>query len=408
MDSRAIEKLRRKFVWISMVAIFVAMLFIGIVINLSYYASSRYKIQRSLDLLVNVENYQFEDNNSGQRNPGQVFSGSTQEINRFCIAVYEDGKLKSFRTDSNDSAWIKTMKKRMIKKADNAAGYGRSGDYYYKIEKHGNSTTVVYLNCVSEINNRWRLLYITAGAALIGLVITYFLVQKFSSRMIQPEIENSRRQQRFITNASHELKTPLAVIRANTEVLEMMNGENEWTQSTLKQVDRMNGLIQNLVMIARSQEEEDKTGMHEVDVSKIVADTVQPYQANASQEHKTLTTHIDQDVKLVCSEGKIRQLTTILIDNAIKYCDDSGTIDVALHEEKKGIRLIVSNHYAEGEHVDYSKFFERFYRQDQSHNIDQGGYGIGLSIAQEICRQYHGSIQADWKDGMISFICELR
>lgn len=287
-------------------------------------------------------------------------------------------------------------------------------DYYYMVQEQDNGSTIVA--CVdmyvqSQINSQViRLTVLICGA---GLLITFIIVVLLSKRAIQPEIENVKRQKEFITNASHELKTPLAVIRANTELMEMMNGESEWTQSTMRQVDRMNGLIQNLVMIARAQEGEDKGLLEEVDVSKSVRESVEPYEALAKQDHKALKTEIEDNIVMIANEARIRQLTTILVDNAFKYCDPDGAITVGLTTEKKGkmVRLCVSNSYADGGNVDYSRFFERFYREDTSHtgtNEKKGGYGIGLSMAESICKLYHGSIGATWKDGVITFACLIR
>ena len=241
-------------------------------------------------------------------------------------------------------------------------------------------------------------------------IVTFILVRVLSGKLIQPEIENSRRQKQFITNASHELKTPLAVIRANTELLEVTEGENEWTRSTLSQVDHMSGLIQNLVMISKAQEREDTSILSEIDASDIVKQTISSFEPLAKQKKKELESKIDDNVSVVADESKLRQLTTILLDNAIKYCDDGGKISVALSQLKRGknkIRLVVSNNYAEGDKIDCNRFFDRFYREDQSHNIDKGGYGIGLSIAESICKQYGGSIRAMFKDGIICFICQI-
>ena len=200
------------------------------------------------------------------------------------------------------------------------------------------------------------------------------------------------------------------MIRANTELLEVTGGENEWTQSTLKQVDHMNGLIQNLVMIARAEEKESKTEMGEIDASRVIRETVSPYEASARQAEKLLKQDIEESVRLIGNESRLRQLTTILVDNAIKYCDNDGEITVllsALRKGKSGLRLCVSNTFANGKDVDINRFFDRFYREDSSHNIDKGGYGIGLSMAESICKQAGGSIKAVWKDGVISFICQL-
>ena len=137
---------------------------------------------------------------------------------------------------------------------------------------------------------------------------------------------------------------------------------------------------------------------------KDTADTFAPV---ATQDGKELVQEIEENVRLVADEAAIRQLASLLLDNAIKYCDDGGKVVAHLSKKGRGIRLVVSNTYAAGESVDYSRFFERFYREDSSHNTEKGGYGIGLSIAESIVSSYNGSISASWKNGMISFTCIL-
>ena len=111
---------------------------------------------------------------------------------------------------------------------------------------------------------------------------------------------------------------------------------------------------------------------------------------------------------MTANKGQLSQLMSLLLDNAIKYCDDGGTVKISLSQKGKGIKLNVSNSYAAGENQDYSRFFDRFYRDDKSHNIDKGGYGIGLSIADGIVKQYRGKIDVSWKDGVIDFSCHLK
>jgi signal transduction histidine kinase len=231
------------------------------------------------------------------------------------------------------------------------------------------------------------------------------------------------KQKQFITNASHELKTPLAVIKANTELQEIMDGETEWTQSTLRQVDRMNGLIANLLQIARAQEKSDGE-LSQVDIAATISETADTFIPVAESEGKRLEKKIPDSLVIRSNDSSIRQLTTLLIDNAIKYCDDGGTIRVGLEQSRRGAALTVSNDYAEGASVDYSRFFERFYRQDEARTIsaetvsekaadgsqkstNRNGYGIGLSIAESLVKSLKGTIDVSWSDGRILFTCRF-
>ena len=283
------------------------------------------------------------------------------------------------------------------------------GNYYYQVRSTDDGgQMVIFLNAESQVQSTSRLLYSALIMTGLAACVMLFFVWIFSMRAIAPFIRNADLQQQFITNASHELKTPLAVVKANTEMQEILTGENEWTQSTLRQVDRMNVLIQNLVSITRSQEN-NAPERSEMDISAVVREIADTYLPVAQQSGKLLETETPAQVRMTASDAEIRQLTTLLLDNAVKYCDENGTIRVRLSQKGRETILSVSNSFAEGKNVDYGRYFERFYRGEESHTIEgQSGFGIGLSIAESIAASYRGSIRAEWKDGDIRFICTLK
>ncbi len=412
MNSRAIRSLRQKFILLSMAAYLIVMIFAGGGVNLANYITTSRQIRMVLESIVRNGGEIPRDVPAGRREeemldfaPEYMFS-----VRYFSVIFDEEGETDSINVDhisSVSDADAEHMAKAVLK---SGRRHGRLGYLFYSRGTDSRGRTVIaFLNGRSQLSAISRVFTITVLITLVGFLVTFILVYIFSSRVIQPEIENVRRQKQFITNASHELKTPLAVIRANTEIEEMMNGSNEWTQSTMRQIDRLSGLIANLVMITRAEEREDRSVMTEIDVSACVDETVSPYESLALQDRKTLDLGIAPNVKMVADESKIRQLASLLVDNAFKYCDDEGTIRVRLDSLRKGrtIRLIVSNSFSGGAGIDYSRYFDRFYRADQSHNTDRGGYGIGLSIAESICHQYGGSITAAWKNGEIIFTCLL-
>lgn len=410
MNSRSIQKLRRKFIFISSLTYFLVIVFMGGCINAVNMTSTRFQIKNVLDYIIENDG---EIPNEVTDDYARSFSAEFSHSARYFTVTYgTDGEAKSVNTFHSQytNAEAEALADQVV---DGKRSFGRRGNYYFEKETTDDGTLVVFLNCATQLNSNRRILLMTAYIAIGGLIITVILVNMFSYKVVAPEIENLRRQKQFITNASHELKTPLAVIRANTEVAEMINGESEWTQSTMRQVDRLNGLIQNLVMISRAEEAEDKSLFSEIDVTKAVRETIEPYESLAVQDKKKFIQELDAGVTLTGDESRVRQLASLLIDNAFKYCDDGGTVTVQLTTQKKGkqVKLVMSNTFAEGANVDYSRFFDRFYRADQAHTIDgneKGGYGIGLSIAESICRQFHGSINVSWKDGVISFTCILQ
>ncbi|MBP5281756.1 MAG: HAMP domain-containing histidine kinase [Lachnospiraceae bacterium] len=417
MSTKEIQKLRQKFIVIAMFSFFFVMLFIGIVINTISFIATNSSIHSTLEnITINggrLEERSLEDPEFRPSLPSfiEAFSPTYRHNHFFLLQYHANGELAEFTSNSAsdyENTLIKTYARYLL---TDAKSYGRYGTYYFlRTPIPNGEVKLAIMDCTAELTSIMRLISATCMTCFVALLITFVLVLILSDHMVQPEIENSKRQKQFITNASHELKTPLAVIRANTELMELTHGEDEWTKSTLKQVDHLNSLIQNLVLIAKAAEREDKSVMVTINASTAVEESVANFDALAKQSGKELRREIEKDLSIVTDESKLRQLTTLLVDNAIKYCDENGVVTVALagvKKGKKGLRLSVSNTYAEGANIDCNRFFDRFYREDASHNIDKGGYGIGLSIAESICNQNGGSIHASWKDGIITFTCLL-
>ena len=237
------------------------------------------------------------------------------------------------------------------------------------------------------------------------------IIALVSGIVIRPYIKSYEKQRIFITNAGHELKTPLAIIAANTELQEMMTGENEWTESTKAQTERLNKLIARLIRLSRMEEHENLE-LTSINLSELIEKVGKDHSSLIQQEDKHLELDIQPDLKVMMSEDEGYELISILLDNARKYCDDKGTIMIKAYNNRRSfrrkVRIEISNDYAAGTKIDYKRFFDRFYRAETSHNNQAvSGYGIGLSMAQHLTSLFKGRIWASYKKGRISFNISL-
>lgn len=444
MNEQSIKKLKNKFLVISMCSFIAVMVIIGGLIYIGTLTVSRREAHEVTQSIIDnggelpsvktvIRDDGSDDNGQDSEDDEDITNPTPKEnLNDFLKTLFGSGRnilsnkdqwyatryfsvifdrqnnVTDIKADRIASVDLQQAKQYALAVSKNTFSFGSIGNYYYQVSKQKNRTIVVFVDSTNQIRLTNRILYMALILLGFGSIISFLVLRALSYKVIAPEIRNAEQQKQFITNASHELKTPLAVIKANTQVQEMMNGKDEWSESTMHQVDRMTGLIQNLVTIVRAEEKEDAGDRTDTDISEAIRDTVKSYAPVAENAGETLNQNIGDGIHMNAVESQIRQLATLLIDNAIKYCDEKGTIDVTVIQKGRGIRLSVSNSYADGKNVDYSKFFERFYRADQSHNVDKGGYGIGLSIAESLVKQYNGFINASWKDGIITFDCILK
>lgn len=327
------------------------------------------------------------------------------------------------------------------KKGDGKNGFSES--FKYMTVGEGDSTMYIFLSCQRELSTIRTYVLASVGISVFGLAVVFVMIYFFSGKILKPVLESYEKQKRFITDASHEIKTPLTIIDANTEVIEMMEGENEWTSSTRKQVARLTSLTEKLVFLSRMDEEATKLKMLEFSLSDAILDTAEPFKAIARTKGKKLTIDVTDGILYTGDEKTIRQLVSILLDNAMKYSgcssvsfeksninkknlnktnfnktylnkttqtqndcvttiDPASEIEISLKPSGKNRIITVWNTVDETANIKKGRqdmLFERFYRTDTSHNSKTGGFGIGLSAAYAIVKAHKGKITAESKDG---------
>ena len=274
-------------------------------------------------------------------------------------------------------------------------GYGVVDYYRYLYTTDGNRSMIIFLDLQRDLAQCLALAFISMIVNLMAISALTILVFLLSKSALRPVAESINKQKQFITDASHELKTPLTIIAANAEVLEMCEGENEWTTSIKNQTVRLTHLVKNLVELTKLNEIHDDKHHYHFDISTAVIETASNFETNAEVANKNFSYSVADDLTYYGNEAEIRQLVTILCDNAIKYTDECGHIKLNLYKSGKNIIL---ESYNTCEYIDpktVSHLFDRFYRADSSRARDSktGGYGIGLSIAQAIVHRHKGKIK---------------
>ncbi len=273
---------------------------------------------------------------------------------------------------------------------------GFTDDYRYAVLTTETGTQVTFLDCSQPLDAFRNFLFTSLHIFFIGLLVVFVVIFVLSGRMIRPIAESYEKQKVFITDAGHEIKTPLTIISANVDILEMELGEENESLTDIKgQVQRLRTLTEELVLLARMEESAEKRQRIDFPLSEVIADASHPFAAAAVAEGKRLVTRIAPLITLHGDERAIRQLVNVLLDNAVKYASAESEIVLELSQRGKTVCLTVSNKTEEVlSQEQLSHVFDRFYRTDASRNSETGGYGIGLSVAQAIVNAHGGRIGA--------------
>ena len=420
-----ISKLRRKFIIISMLSVTLVLTVLIAAINIFNYR----KVINNADDVLNIleanegefppdtnpdppKDGQFGDHGGGRKDHGGEMSPEMRfEVRFFTITFDKNGNVTEI--DTGKIAAVDTSNARALAESVYAGGKtkGFEGDYRFRRSENGDGTLIVFYDCGRSLDNARSFLGISAVISLIGLLIVFVLIAVSSKAVIRPVAEAYEKQKRFITDAGHELKTPLAVINADCDVLELedQSGENEWLSDIRKQTEKLTVLTERLIYLAKT-EEGSKTELVKIDfpLSDVLSEETDSFKGLARSSGKTIETDIAPGITYNGDQKAIAELISILIDNAVKYSPEESTIKVSLKKNNSKVMLSVSNDTKETmSKEDLAHMFDRFYRTDKSRNSETGGYGIGLSIAKGITESHGGRIYASGSEKEITITAEL-
>lgn len=395
------EKLRRKFILVSVGAVSIVVFTIALFSNLINYTQILNHSDELLVLLAeNDGHFPMKEEPSKEYQLPPKISPEAPFSTRF-FTVRLDNNRNVVETDTGKIASISTTE--AFQYANKALQKGKSShfiDHYrYLIVDQGDRSLIIFMDVERELEMFYTFLKNSLLICLIGTSAVFILVSLFSKRAIRPIVESYEKQKQFITDASHELKTPLAIINTNTEVLEMEYGESQWTKSTQNQITRLSGLVESLITLTRMDEEKMELLKTEFSLSDLIINIAEQFKEWGNNQNKNLHLEVEDSISYYGNEESFSQLITILIDNAFKYSPKDSEIIISLKKQGKGIIFQTIN---QADHLsigNYEQLFERFYRLDQSRNSQIGGQGIGLSIAQTIVKQHKGKIKAESPDG---------
>ena len=419
-----IRKLRLKFIAISLLSVFLVLLVIMGTVNIMNYR--RIVKDSESVLIVLAENHgefpgrvlDFFDNdsdsdsntgkNNRQRKHGdlffsdQIFSPEMPYESRY-FTVYLNSSGKVTTVDTGKIAAVNS---------EDAADYAQAVcrkrcstgflEYYRYLRQtdEDDGMMILFLDCRKNLSSFRSFLLYSVFGSLGGMIAFAVLVVLLSRMVMKPVQESYEKQKSFITDAGHEIKTPLTIIDADASILEMECGEdNEWIADIRAQTRRLTALTKDLIYLSRMEESQNPVQMIEFPLSDVLTETAQSFQGLAKVQEKTFEIDVPPMMSYCGDEKAVTQLISILLDNALKYSDEKGRISLKAFPKGKGVCIEV---YNTAESVDTSRLdrlFDRFYRADASRNSQTGGYGIGLSIAKAVAEAHKGRITASSSDG---------
>lgn len=278
---------------------------------------------------------------------------------------------------------------------------GRSSGYLYLAHPDTTGqgmTDIVFLDLQKEELSCLRVFALSAGLGVVCLFGMYLFIRGLSRKAIEPIAESMEKQRQFITDAGHELKTPLAIILSNTEAMELYQGESKWSRNIREQVERLDGLTKNLLMLSRMEEYSENVVQESLDLGELTQKMAEPFTEPLALRGIELQMKLADNIPITANREQIERLLSVLLENALKYARDNGEVIVSLQHKNEGRKskavLRVENTCTELPAVAPQALFERFRRGDEARTRKKGGYGIGLAVAKACAEANGGSIRA--------------
>ena len=389
-----LKKLRIRFILIGTAAFAVVAVLLIFSINLVNYV--RTTAQHD-EVLQGIHEYNRTSSGKEEMPPITEMSWNGRPDGEFTLRFFsircnKDGELLIF-----DDAYISSIDEdtaeaytRAVLDRHQSSGYYL--DYRYLVTEDVEEVEIIFLNVADANSFRHLLLIISCSIGAVGLLLVFLLITAFSGYAIRPYVKNLEQQKQFITDAGHELKTPVTSIATSADILAMDLEDNEWVGDIQKQSSHLARLISNLVLLSRLDEEKPFPDAEYFSLSEAVWEASEHYRALAAAAGKHYTHEIAEQVTYRGDKASVQQMLSVLLDNALRYSEEGGLIRLSLSTRHGRPLIEVFNTCEPLPNVDPKRFFDRFYRPDASRSKYTGGSGIGLSIARAIAERQGGSI----------------
>lgn len=417
MGEYMIQKMQSKFIATVMTAFFILMIVVTGSINLFSYIQTIRRYDEMLEILID-NNGEFPEPEEFNRkiidNSGYEFeiTVETKFESRYFL-VYLDGDGNYIDSDISHIAAVSAQdvvlyaQKVFKELKPGRVSRGNYNNYRYRLGQTEHGYEIAFIDMTQQMANLENIRMISVVISVLLLALLMIIVLFLSKRAIRPMVETMEKQKRFITDAGHELKTPLAVISANADVLELTGGKNEWIESIRNQTKQMDVLVKRLLFLSKMDEGQQMV-FAEFDLSRAVREKASQLSTIAYSSEKEFEMNIAENIRYKGDMTAIEHLVSVLTENAIKYCSEKGKIEVKLYKSGKIIHFEVRNEGDPLESSEMNRLFERFYRPDSSRNKNTGGHGIGLSIAKAVVTAHKGRIYAkNEKNNVVAFCVEL-
>ena len=406
-----LKKMRWHFILAAMLAVFIMLVAVLAGINVWNYHTTAERADQRIQEISGFESgkvpgMENSEENASQPVPPDIFNRPDDHdpeapytTRFFIVRLDEEGNVTDVSTDFIASVTQTEAEEFARKVLNEKRQVGYYKNYRFQILAKKNDNIVIFLNTTMELRSVRNVLLISCLVGVVCFLVVFLLVILLSKRAMKPYIRNIERQKRFITDASHEIKTPLTSIATSVDVIEMEYGEDEWTRNIHKQTSKMSRMVADLVTLSRLDEENPFLERTEFSLSDAVWEVAEPFASLAKAQGKKYSQRIEENLTLCGNPDATRQMISVLLDNAMKYSDENGTIRLDVYKVHGKTKIEVFNTCVLEETQNLSRLFDRFYRPDNSRSRKTGGSGIGLSIAQAVAEAYGGKIKVSSKDG---------
>ena len=401
-----IRSLRRKFILIAMASLIGTMAILCTAIGIGNHYITANRVDKAILILhQNGGTFLPPDAHFDPSNFNfQITPETPFETRYFIVELTAQKEIKSVELDHIAALDRQTVVDTISQIIDTGAERGYVDHYRFGVFPDGaGGSQVIVLDCFLQLQAANNMLRIMVAIFLACVLIVFVLLLFLSKRAIRPFVDNLERQRQFVTDASHELKTPLAILSADMGLLDDAHGKDKWLESAKSQITRLDRLIKNLVELARTEETIKEDTVEVFSVSEIAQANADAFQPLAESAGKSLTMKITDGISIKGVQDNFFRLFSILLDNAVKYCDPNGTIHLSVFMRGRNICISISNPCTGVDTAQLSRYFDRFYRADSSRARSTGGYGIGLSTAKAIVTRHKGRISNHYADGVITF-----